>query len=339
MAKHVKSFFVKGIAGVRNGNVKGAVIHNDDGRMPAIQNEAWLKTRNLELGFAHYYIDKDTILQIEDIKNKAWHTGNAEGNAYYIGYEVCQSLGATDADFKKNEAETLKQVAKDFKALGISPNRNTVRLHKEFSATSCPKRSWEMHGKSINAVKDYFISEIKKYMGETSTPNTTTPSVPSTSTSGAKFKVGATVTVSKSATKYQTGQAMASFVKGSKYKIKEVKKVSGKYAYLLDSIVSWVWESDLSSSSTTTNTNTVTTKWIAENGTFTLGQAINLRTSANDKSALIATLSKGSAVKYDAYMIDNDYVWVRQKRGSGYGYLATGNAKNGKRTSYWGTFK
>lgn len=61
-------------------------------------------------------------------------------------------------------------------------------------------------------------------------------------------KVGDTVTVKKTATSYQTGQKMAIFVKGSKYKIKQVKNVSqsnSKRAYLLDNINSWVLEQDI----------------------------------------------------------------------------------------------
>ena len=42
-------------------------------------------------------------------------------------------------------------------------NRDTVRLHREFIQTDCPLRSWELHGKSANAVKDYFIAKIKYY--------------------------------------------------------------------------------------------------------------------------------------------------------------------------------
>lgn len=61
-------------------------------------------------------------------------------------------------------------------------------------------------------------------------------------------KVGDTITVKKTATSYQTGQPIASFVKGSKYKIKQVKNVSqsnSKRAYLLDNINSWVLEQDV----------------------------------------------------------------------------------------------
>lgn len=61
-------------------------------------------------------------------------------------------------------------------------------------------------------------------------------------------KVGDTITVKKTAKSYQTGQPIASFVKGSKYKIKQVKNASqsnSKRAYLLDNINSWVLEQDV----------------------------------------------------------------------------------------------
>jgi len=85
-----------------------------------------------------------------------------------------------------------------------------------------------------------------------------------------------------------------------------------------------------------------TSGWIAENGSFTISSSdgIKLRGgSASVKSPLIATLRKGSVVKYNAYCYAGGYVWIRQPRSNGYGYLPTGEAIGNKRTSYWGTFK
>lgn len=79
--------------------------------------------------------------------------------------------------------------------------------------------------------------------------------------------------------------------------------------------------------------------WHAQTGSFTLGKNINLRGSASSAGKLIATLKKGSMVKYVAYGYAGGYVWIKQKRGTGYGYLATGTARGTKRTSKWGTFK
>ena len=97
---------------------------------------------------------------------------------------------------------------------------------------------------------------------------------------------------------------------------------------------------------TTTNGNTTqaTTDngWKAEQGTFTLdsGQAIRLRNAPAMAAGTIATLYAGQTVKYDAWCITDEHVWIRQPRGNGaYGYLPTGEAVNGHRLNYWGKFE
>ncbi|MFU0791364.1 MAG: hypothetical protein ACFWT6_15695 [Virgibacillus proomii] len=55
------------------------------------------------------------------------------------------------------------------------------------------------------------------------------------------FKPGQKVTVKKSASKFTTGESIASFVKGNSYKIKQVKSDR----VLLDGIMSWVRKSDV----------------------------------------------------------------------------------------------
>ena len=68
--------------------------------------------------------------------------------------------------FKVNEERALALVAAKFKAWGITPNNDTVRLHQEFFATSCPHRSVEIHG-GANATKQYFIKRISELMNST----------------------------------------------------------------------------------------------------------------------------------------------------------------------------
>ncbi|MHC9533128.1 N-acetylmuramoyl-L-alanine amidase [Dellaglioa sp. L3N] len=80
-------------------------------------------------------------------------------------------------------------------------------------------------------------------------------------------------------------------------------------------------------------------KWIAQKGTFKLNSNLPLTKDASGKGALIANIGKGQSIDYNAYGIGNGYVWIRQPRGNGYGYMATGNAANGKRKDYWGSFK
>lgn len=92
-----------------------------------------------------------------------------------------------------------------------------------------------------------------------------------------------------------------------------------------------------------------TGKWIAKKGRFTVGvptagaknvavSTLPLTVNATGSGAKIADIPKGSAVDYDAFMNDGKYMWIRQPRSNGYGYMATGNVKNGKRDDYWGAF-
>lgn len=164
-----KSVF-KGIAGKRSGKPKGVIIHNDAGSKNAtakwyINNflPGRYNANQSELGFAHYYIDRHTIARSEDTYNKAWHAGNKDGNANYIGYEVCQSIGESKENFVANEEMTFRQVAEDLQFYGLPANRDTIKLHKQFTSTSCPHRSVELHG-DWNAVQDYFIARVKHYM-------------------------------------------------------------------------------------------------------------------------------------------------------------------------------
>ena len=162
-------------AGVRGHNPTGVVIHNDAGSNGANTSfyNGWLPTHNPELGFAHVYIASDGRLQASDFSNMAWHCANSYGNANYASWEVCQSEGDLN-QFLKNEQAVLDDVAKYMKQWGLTPNRDTVKLHQELSSTSCPKRSVEVHGGTLESCRSYFIVELnKRITGQiTSTDNT-----------------------------------------------------------------------------------------------------------------------------------------------------------------------
>ncbi|WP_441327390.1 GH25 family lysozyme [Lactobacillus paragasseri] len=84
-----------------------------------------------------------------------------------------------------------------------------------------------------------------------------------------------------------------------------------------------------------TSNKAVNTNWVKQEGTFTTGGAINLRTGASTNSSVIAQLPANSEVKYDAYSTRGNYTWLRQPRANNqYGYLV--GRDNGRA---WGTFK
>lgn len=76
--------------------------------------------------------------------------------------------------------------------------------------------------------------------------------------------------------------------------------------------------------------------WVKSSGYFRLNTTIKLRSDASTSSRVISTLYSGQYIKFDAYKISGGYVWLRQRRGSTYAYIASGEAKNGKRVSTWG---
>jgi hypothetical protein len=80
----------------------------------------------------------------------------------------------------------------------------------------------------------------------------------------------------------------------------------------------------------TTWTDNLGAVWHAENGKFISNTALHLRWGARPSASTIAVLPAGSVVKYDAWSRGNEFVYVRQPRGNGYGYVAVRNAKTGE---------
>lgn len=161
------------------------------------------------------------------------------------------------------------------------------------------------------------------------------------SSQSATTKGGKTVTIAQHATHYSPSSnhlAIPAWLKGKSYPVlqkRSIKYSRSSYEYLLGGIMSWVLSQDIVGGETISNSS----EWRKENGHFRLNTAIKLRTGASTSAKEIATVSAGSVVKYDAYKIDaNGYVWIRQRRGNGYGYMATGTSRNGKRVDYWGRF-
>jgi len=150
-------------AGVRGHNPTGVVIHNDAGSNGAKTSfyNGWLPNHDPANGFAHVYIASDGRLQASDFSNMAWHCANSYGNANYASWEVCQSEGDLN-QFLRNEQAVLDDVAKYMKQWGLTPNHDTVKLHQELSSTSCPRRSVEAHGGTVESCRSYFIAELNK---------------------------------------------------------------------------------------------------------------------------------------------------------------------------------
>ena len=154
------------------GKPKGAIIHNDAGRMSALDYITWLKmdrtpnTSKAESGFANYYIDRNNIVRVATTTIGAYAAANPYYNKNFLHYEVCQQLGANNADWLANERAVFMQVAEDFHYYGLKPSMETIVLHHDVSrtGTSCPKRSMQTHGGNYPKVRQYFIDQVNYYM-------------------------------------------------------------------------------------------------------------------------------------------------------------------------------
>ncbi|PTE72856.1 SH3 domain-containing protein [Staphylococcus epidermidis] len=183
---------------------KSIVLHNDAGSVGATA-EAYHRglvnapLLRLEAGVAHSYISGNTVYQALPEGRIAWHTANQNGNKNSYGIEICQSIGASDKVFLANEQAAFQEAARLLNKWGLKANRNTVRLHMEFSQTSCPHRSMKLHcgfdpvtqGVPSQAIKlklkDYFIKQIRAY--QTGKVPTATVSKKSSSASNTKSTV------------------------------------------------------------------------------------------------------------------------------------------------------
>ena len=139
------------------------VIHNDAGRMKPQRYISFLRNRDKALGIAHFYCNRDTIVQVVPIENIGYHTGDWWSNCRSVGYEVCESLSTNDEEFLQNEDVTLLKAAADLVEAGMPISRETVRLHHEFVPTDCPHRSMELHGGTTESVRSYFIERMQYF--------------------------------------------------------------------------------------------------------------------------------------------------------------------------------
>ena len=73
-----------------------------------------------------------------------------------------------EEDFLKAEQKTFELAARLANEYNLPSN--PIKLHREFVATACPKRSADLHG-GYDIVKNYFNNEVEKYRGNNSNNN------------------------------------------------------------------------------------------------------------------------------------------------------------------------
>lgn len=293
----------------RVGSIDGVVIHNTAGNRTTLEDYNALHNASIaryEAGIAHYYCDRHTIWRAIDTYRIAWHVANTYGNGHYLGYEVEESMSASNKDFMMNEQATFKQAAIDMLYYGIEPNRKTVKLHNQFVATACPHRSMAIHvnfdpikqGAPPTAkqheMQDYFIKEIKKYYNNP------------TLIIGEPNHVPDTVTIPTEQEKHATVKAKS-------------KKVGHQWRRNAHGIL-----------------------WKPEKATFTANTSIYTRFYGPwTEWPKAGMLHKGQSVNYDEVYDFDGYIWIAWTVNGGqrvYMPIGYSNGKGQRTSDAWGSF-
>lgn len=304
----------------RNGiKIDRIVIHHNATTNKDVAMNTWVQGGAANTS-AHYEVTPTEIIGCVGEQYAAWHCGGSGGadkpkmsnpNQRSIGIENVNKTGAPNWEVDhKTIINCAKLVADICKRYSIPLDRKHVLGHREVTATACPG------GIDVDEVvklaKGY-------YSGSTSTPSA--PSKPSTPS-----KSITTIAKEVIAGKWGNEPSRSTKLKAAGYDPAKVQAEVNKQL----------------KGSSSTSSKPATSGWIKQNGTFTITTAagIIMRSgSPSVKSPVLAALSKGSVIKYDAFCYAGGYIWIRQPRSNGYGYLPTGTASSTKRTSYWGTFK
>jgi len=222
--------------------VRKAVIHwTANYGATALNHYNYFKNLSGRYASAHIFVDKNEAICIIPLNEVAYHANDGSyrgvpelkpnANLLSVSVEMCVEK---DGSFHPNTIARTEDVFVELcRMYGLNPLTDIVR-HYDITHKNCPA-PWVSNGQLFIDFKNRVNAKMKG-----SSP---TPSSPSNG-----ITVGSIVTVKTSATNYATGQSIADHVKGSKYKVIQVKDWVASYstkAYLLDGIMSWVLEQDI----------------------------------------------------------------------------------------------
>lgn len=332
------------------------------------RNEATYMKRNWRAAYTHYIVGDGKVYQVGEPGYVAYGALNA--NPYS---PVQIELQHSDALFSKNYPIYIELIRDSAKKYGIPLTLDTgghgtkgVKSHQWVSNHiggdhQDPYSFLAKHGIS----KAQFAKDIANGIGKKPTSKPAKPATSNTfniknyhTTVPAQIKViKADYAYKDKALKNKSGAIQP---KGSIFTVKRLV-YAGKYPrYELKSGLFITTRKDIvdiykaapAKPKPPKPTPPVNTgKWWSEKGKFYIGEptpnAVNVNVAslpltfdASGNGTKIADIPKGSYVEYDMAMNDGKYIWIRQPRGNGkFGYMATGNVKNGKRVDYWGRFK
>lgn len=202
------------------------------------------KTQNQNLStIVNYHNSKNRELDVSIHFNSAGRTNNPLG--VEVLYYDQSGLAANVSKAIANASGLKNRGAKQRKELYFlrKTSKPAILIEVCFVTSTVDV---DLYNKNFDAICRAIAETLSgKKLSQPAPQHTAAPVTPST---GSNIGVGSIVTVAAHATHYQTGQPIASFVKGNRYKVIQVKDVNqsnSKKAYLLDGIMSWVLEQDI----------------------------------------------------------------------------------------------
>lgn len=318
MAKIIEMFIPKSYKFTRPGRKMtptSITIHETDNtnvRANALAHARLQQNGNRRQASWHLSVDDEPeVYQSIPFNEVSYHAGNARGNNTSISIEICVNK---DGNYKKAVANAIK-VVKYLLKLYPSIKYVDVVQHNKWSGKNCPRHlragDWGINW-------GQFIAGVKGAKVTASKPSTPHKYV----TTNVNFRVGDRVRVKKSAKTFATGQSIASFVKGSTYKVLQ----RGSNRLLLDSIMSWVRTSDVvlvgGKSTSTPKSNKVMLKKSASR--YATGERIPSRYKGKSYTVM--------QERSNQVLLKEIMSWVYKKDVTGYTSSATSTKKHTPRT-------
>lgn len=319
-------------------------------------NEASYMHNNWQNAYTHAIAGWDRVYLVGEAGYVAYGAGNVANSRAPFQIELAHySDPAKQRQSYVNYVNAIREYANKFGIpLTLDGGGKGIKSHKWVS-----DNIWGDHQDPygylarIGISKQQLAHDLANGIGGTapvpSKPASKPAPAPAQNQSGFKYAIGTKVTFggvfssSDQASKANAnnGYTPANRLTRNSGVITRQLKTNGVSTYLIDNGFGWINDGDVhgGNPAPAPKPATSTGKWIAQKATFIPNRTLPLTVDASGNGALIANIGAGQAINYDAYMIDSKYVWIRQPRGNGYGYMATGNAKNGKRVDYWGSFK
>lgn len=319
-------------------------------------NEASYMHNNWQNAYTHAIAGWDRVYLVGEAGYVAYGAGNVANSRSPFQIELAHySDPVKQRQSYVNYINAIREYANKFGiSLALDGAGNGIKTHKWVS-----DNIWGDHQDPygylarIGISKNQLANDLAHGVGGTApapAPKPSSKPAPAPNQSGFKYAVGTKVKFggvflsSDQASKASAtnGYTPASKLARNSGTITKQVKTNGRSTYLIDNGFGWINDGDVvggSAPKPSTPAPSNSGKWIAQKATFVPNRTLPLTADASGRGGLIANIGAGQAINYDAYMIDGNYVWIRQPRGNGYGYMATGNAKNGKRVDYWGSFK